>query len=290
MKNETTFEVALVTDGRYYTRAYHDFLDTELISGKEKIVFLLLKRYLDVKKDNGEVYPTLKTLSKKCSMSEKTIRTIIQQLEKKGILKIEQRGFNRPNLYTLYDYKGIWKSSNSQEVISAIETQKEIDAIKLLKSYGYTRIEKEPVSEPVKAHTQAPELNQFDMVNTTIKNGQSQDTKAFTRQMLNEIFDLAIMIENNKANESLFDAILELILELLNSSSPTIRVNKEDKPAEIVKSRLLKLNYMHIQYVADKVTEQSNIKDIRSYLITSLYNSYTTIDIHYSTMINKNNM
>ena len=105
--------------------------------------------------------------------------------------------------------------------------------------------------------------------------------------MINDIYDFNILSENNKSNISLLDAILELLLELLNTQVTTIRVNKEDKITKDVKSRLLKLNYMHLQYVMDSVSKQTYIKDIRSDLITSLYNSYTTIDIHYSSRINR---
>ena len=54
---------------RLYVKIYHDFLDSELLNGKEKLVFILLKRYLNFKDDYGGIagkaYPTLETHYKK---------------------------------------------------------------------------------------------------------------------------------------------------------------------------------------------------------------------------------
>lgn len=53
------------------------------------------------------------------------------------------------------------------------------------------------------------------------------------------------------------------------------RVGKEDKPAAVVKSRLLKLERHHLEYVLDCFRKNTTeIRNIRAYLLTSLYNSY----------------
>ena len=294
MNDNETFIVQSDTPDRLYVKVYHDFLDSELLDRNEKMVFILLKRYLNFKEDingiEGQAYPTLDTLSKQCGMSKGAVIRSLKSLQQKKVLEIEQRGLNKPNLYTIKDYSSVWKSGTQKEMAEEIRQHELEKAKRIVKENGYRLIkEKELVSETDKSTDTNPQQNSYSSeINTTTNQAQSQDYKAFTREMLNEIYDYQILIENNKTNENFLDAIMELILELLNSSSPIIRVNKEDKPAEIVKSRLLKLNYMHIQYVADKITEQSNIKDIRSYMITSLFNAYTTIDVHYSTLINKN--
>lgn len=273
---------------RLFVPVYHDFLDSKLLNGKEKTVFIMLKRYLAFRKDVGEVYPTIDTICNQCEMSKPTVIKILKQLETKGVLKIEQRGLNKPNLYTLYDLEEIWSTNSKKEIIKAINDSEVERLAELLREKGYY-VSKE--KESVSATYQSTDTNPQQFSNTIINNNtllgtNSQDDNSFSRQMINEIYDFNILIENNQGNISLLDAIMELLLEVLNTRSKTIRVNKEDKQATIVKSRFLKLNYMHIQYVIDSITQQSNVKAIRSYLITSLYNSYTTIDVHYSTMIN----
>lgn len=110
---------------------------------------------------------------------------------------------------------------------------------------------------------------------------------AFSRDMVNEIYDFDILVNDRKAQRETFDNFLELILEVLNSTAKTIRVNGEDKPTEIVKTRFLKLNYSHLEYVIYEVEKQTEIiRNKRAYIITSLYNSYTTINTHYTNLVN----
>ena len=51
--------VQLAKPERYYTKCYHDFMDCSLLNGEEKIVFLALKRFLDVNMDIGNVFTTI---------------------------------------------------------------------------------------------------------------------------------------------------------------------------------------------------------------------------------------
>jgi hypothetical protein len=71
------------------------------------------------------------------------------------------------------------------------------------------------------------------------------------------------------------------------STSPTIRINGEDMPQQVVKSRFLKLNSSHIEYVLQAMNENpSAIRNIRAYLLTALYNAPLTMDNYYSALVN----
>ena len=67
----------------------------------------------------------------------------------------------------------------------------------------------------------------------------------------------------------------------------TIRINGEDMPQQVVKSRFLKLNSSHIEYVLEAMNKNpSDIRNIRAYLLTALYNASLTIDNYYSALVN----
>lgn len=88
-------------------------------------------------------------------------------------------------------------------------------------------------------------------------------------------------------DKDMIDEIIEIIYEILNSNKETIRVNGEDKPSELVKSRFSKINKEHISYILMCFNNTtSEIKNIRSYLITSLYNSISTINSYYKQKVN----
>ena len=80
--------------------------------------------------------------------------------------------------------------------------------------------------------------------------------------------------------------ILDLLTETVCTSCQTIRVAKNDFPAEIVKSRLLKLTAEHIRFVLGCLSRNTTkIRNIRQYLLTTLYNAPTTIDNYYAAMV-----
>ena len=82
------------------------------------------------------------------------------------------------------------------------------------------------------------------------------------------------------------DSIRELLIDVCTTTKPTIRVMGEDKPAEVVISRLKKLNSSHIGYVMDRLNDTTTkITNIRQYLLAALYNAPVTMDHYYTTLV-----
>lgn len=83
------------------------------------------------------------------------------------------------------------------------------------------------------------------------------------------------------------DELVEIMVDVVCSTKETIRVNKEDVPHEVVKSRFLKLTYEHIDYVLLALKRNtSDVKNIRAFLITTLYNAPTTMDAFFKALVN----
>lgn len=77
------------------------------------------------------------------------------------------------------------------------------------------------------------------------------------------------------------------LLYAVCSTAPTIRINGEDMPQQVVKSRFLKLNSSHIEYVLQAMNDNPTaIRNIRAYLLTALYNAPLTLDNYYSALVN----
>ena len=80
--------------------------------------------------------------------------------------------------------------------------------------------------------------------------------------------------------------ILELIVETVCTKRPLIRIGAEERPTEIVRSRFMKLNAEHIRYVMDCFKENTTkIRNIRQYMLTTIYNAPTTIDTYYDALV-----
>ena len=80
---------------------------------------------------------------------------------------------------------------------------------------------------------------------------------------------------------------LEILVETVCTPQSTVRVAKKDFPAEVVKSKLLKLTADHIRYVLESLDRNtSKIRNIRQYLLATLFNAPSTIDNYYAAMVN----
>ena len=66
-----------------------------------------------------------------------------------------------------------------------------------------------------------------------------------------------------------------------------LRIAGDDKPAEVVRSRFMKLNADHIQFVLKCLAENSSpIRNMEQYLLASLYNAPTTMQLSYQNQTN----
>ena len=80
----------------------------------------------------------------------------------------------------------------------------------------------------------------------------------------------------------MYEEIYETVCDVVCVKRRTIRINGEDYPYELVKSRFLKLNSGHVAYVMDCMKNTvTKITNIRAYLITALYNAPSTMSHYY---------
>ena len=76
------------------------------------------------------------------------------------------------------------------------------------------------------------------------------------------------------------DGVLELMTEIVCCHKPMVVIACQELPQKIVKDRFLKLDYTHIEYVFDCLRKtESRVRNIKSYMLTKLYNSYSTITV-----------
>ena len=99
--------------------------------------------------------------------------------------------------------------------------------------------------------------------------------------------EFAVLLANHPYDGEVLNEILELLVETVCSKRQYLHVCGEDKPAEVVKSRLMKLTSDHIEYVLDCLKSNTTaIKNIKRYLLATLYNAPVTISSYYSALVN----
>ena len=112
------------------------------------------------------------------------------------------------------------------------------------------------------------------------------ETREIYRQIILENIDYEILATDPQVDREQLDEITEIILDTVCTSRKTIRISSDDFPAEVVKSRFLKLNASLIQYVMSCMKENTTrIRNIKKYLLAALYNATFTMGSYYSALV-----
>ena len=83
-------------------------------------------------------------------------------------------------------------------------------------------------------------------------------------------------------DKEMYEEIYETVCDVVCVKRKTICINGEDYPYELVKSRFLKLDSSHVEYVMGCMKGTvTKITNIRAYLITALYNAPSTMNHYY---------
>ncbi|NBH34462.1 replication initiator A domain-containing protein [Clostridiaceae bacterium] len=107
------------------------------------------------------------------------------------------------------------------------------------------------------------------------------------RRLIKENIEYDITRDRLGYDAEILDEILDIMVDTVCGTKPMVRISGQDFPTEVVRSRLLKLNSEHIKYVVDCLkSNTTKVRNIRSYLLTSLYNAPTTISSYYTALVN----
>ena len=107
------------------------------------------------------------------------------------------------------------------------------------------------------------------------------------REIIKDNIDYDILIQDPKMDKDRLDEIVDLMLETVCTARKTIRIAGDDYPAELVKSKFLKLNSSHIEFVLDCMRENTTkVRNIKQYLKAVLFNAPSTIDSYYTALVN----
>ena len=107
------------------------------------------------------------------------------------------------------------------------------------------------------------------------------------REIILENIDYDILTQDEKLDRDRLDELVELIVDTVCSNREMIRIAGDDYPAEVVKSRFLKIDSSHIEYVLEQMRENTTyVRNIKKYLLAALYNAPVTMDSYYTSLVN----
>ena len=106
------------------------------------------------------------------------------------------------------------------------------------------------------------------------------------RELILENIEYDILTQNAQLDKARLDELVELMVDTVCSNRKMIRIAGDDYPAEVVKSRFLKIGSSHIEYVLERMRENTTyVRNIKKYLLAALYNAPVTMDSYYTSLV-----
>ena len=106
------------------------------------------------------------------------------------------------------------------------------------------------------------------------------------REIIKDNIDYDILKQDMKFDSDRLDEIVDLMLETVCTARKRVRIAGDDYPAELVKSKFMKLDGEHIRFVLDCMRENTTkIRNIKQYLKAALFNAPSTIGNYYTSLV-----
>jgi hypothetical protein len=257
------------------------------ISAEAKLLYSLLFDRTELSNKNGwlddknRVYIifTIAEIKECMNCGNKKAIQLLDELENKaGLIERKRQGLGKPNLIYV---KSFFRTVDKYGERHFLKCQNDTS--------GSMKMTPQEVSE---SHSTNTDNKKTDMNHTDLsflpgrESKRSDDYEQYESYFRSEL-EIPILILNSPTERETLEGIVDLLAEICSSKRKTIRIAGDDKPIEVVKSRLMKLNSMHIQFVLDCLKENTTyVRDMKQYLLTTLFNAPVTIDSYYQARVN----
>ena len=224
-----------------------------------------------------------------CKEGETAVKSTLNELKKLGYLYIEKQLPNETESGRLEYIYNIYENPKQAPKKQEVENHPLV----------FQPLESQHIENPVQLNKDNQKKN-----NKIFNNNQSNQSyqaanetrptpKRATEQeadriryeeIIKENIDYDYLIMDNSKDD--IDEIVSILIDAVTSQNEYIRIGGQDRAKESVKSQLLKLDYEHINYVLMCLNENTTkVRNIKSYLLTSLYNAPMTMSNYYTTRV-----
>ena len=251
------------------------------LSTDAKILYgiLLDRMNLSVKNEwfdkKGRVFIifTIEDVKRTLRCADNKATRLLRELEKFGLIERKRRGQGKPCLVYVKNFS----AESSKERVKNRDNDDSCGS-------------KIACQDPVKSRGIKKKENKTEMNNTNpILSDESEKMK--NRELLEEYFshslEIDLLLRLYPDDEDTLYQIVNLLVDTCATNRKLLHIAGDDKPAEVVRSRFMKLNADHIKFVLKCLAENSSpIRNMKQYLLASLYNAPTTMQLYYQNQTN----
>ena len=217
------------------------------------------------------IYATNLSIRKALNLSDKTATKLLCELEQFGLIERKRQGQGKPT--RIY-------------VMNFIESE---NLRALNRNNSDSGIVKNTVPESGNLRCNNIEINKLKSNNTNLLSSvdeKRREERIFYRGYFMESLEIGIMEDRYPYGRETIGEILELLIDTVCSTRKTVNIAGEQRPIEVVKSRFMKLDSGHLEFVLKGMDDNTTrIRNMKQYLLAALYNAPLTINNYYRSLV-----
>ena len=242
------------------------------------------------------IYYSLEDIMDALGCSNKKAISIMKELDMDagiGLIEKKRQGQGKPTMIYLKQFmiQDVQKCRNyTSEEKSVVSEVKNLHILKC--KNDISRSEENTCLEVKNIHTNKNNINNTEISNTEsnlILSGDDRmryEMDAYS-ELIKENIELEILRERHPYDQDLLEGIFDLILEIVLCKNESIIIASNKYPAELVRSKFMKLNSSHVEYAIDCFKgNTTKVRNIKKYLLTTLFNAPSTISGYYQAAVN----
>ena len=216
---------------------------------------------------------TIEDVKRALCCADNKATKLLRELENFGLIERKRRGLGKPSLVYVKNFS----SDLSNERVQNRENHE-------------SGSPKNACQDPPKSRCNKNKKSKTERNNTNpILSDELEKMK--NRKLLEEYFsrslEVELLLRLYPDDEDTIYQIVDLLVDTCDSKRKLIRIAGDDKPAEVVLSRLKKLNADHIRFVLDCLAANTSpMRNMKQYLLAALFNAPTTIQLYYQNKVN----
>ena len=216
---------------------------------------------------------TIEDVKRSLCCADNKATKLLRELEEFGLIERKRRGLGRPSLVYVKNF-------------SADSSKTRFQNRENHESGGF----KSASQDPAKPRCNKTDKNNTEMNETYPFNSEETDGMS-QREQLEKFFsqslEVELLLRLCPDDEDIIYQIVDLLVDTCATKRKMLRIAGDDRPAEVVRSRFMKLNADHIKFVLKCLAENSSpIRNMKQYLLASLYNAPTTMQLSYQNQTN----
>ena len=216
---------------------------------------------------------TIEDVKRSLCCADNKATKLLRELEEFGLIERKRRGLGRPSLVYVKNF-------------SADSSKTRFQNRENHESGGF----KSASQDPAKPRCNKTDKNNTEMNETYPFNSEETDGMSQREQLekyFSQSLEVELLLRLCPDDEDIIYQIVDLLVDTCATKRKMLRIAGDDRPAEVVRSRFMKLNADHIKFVLKCLAENSSpIRNMKQYLLASLYNAPTTMQLSFQNQTN----